>query len=209
MRRKSTQNTAGLLAVELRMLLAFLGIAVAAAAACRQSPTPQGNAAVRPTYNPETGQLERISYDRNTDGKPDAWLFMEGTRIVRAELDDNHDGKVDRWEHYGDQPVATTERDAAPRGQLVKAEQSTRFDGQVSRWETYERGTLAKVEEDTTGDGRPDKWETWADGTLQVLELDTLGTGRPNRRIDYSAGGSSPHLLIDRTGNGTFVAATP
>ena len=174
---------------------------------CQQSVKPQGTADVRPTYNAETGKLDRISYDRDKDGKPDAWLFMDGTRVLRAELDDNRDGAADRWEFYIDEVVAAAPGQV-PRGQLVKAQQSTRFDGKLSRWETYEHGVLAKVEEDTNADGKPDKWETWQGGSLQMVALDTKGTGAPDRRIDYS-GGTSPTLLIDRNGDGHFVAATP
>jgi hypothetical protein len=47
-----------------------------------------------PTYNAENGRLERISYDRNKDGKADAWLFMDGAQARRAELDENGDGSV-------------------------------------------------------------------------------------------------------------------
>lgn len=174
--------------------------------ACGGSQPPQGTTDVLPTYNSETGRLERISYDRNKDGKADAWLFMDRTRVDRAELDDNYDGKVDRWEHYQGSPTASA-GDAVPRGELVRAEQSTRFDGVVSRWETYERGQLVKVAEDTTGDTRPDKWETWENGSLEMVALDTRGTGKADRQLVYPADGSSPQLLLDEDGDGAFASA--
>jgi hypothetical protein len=174
--------------------------------ACGQQPAPAtGRDGVVPSYNAETGKLERITFDRNQDGTVDAWLFMDGTRAVRAELDENHDGNVDRWEHYraGGRPQAG----AMPRGELERAEQSTRFDGVVSRWEIYERGRLSVVREDTTGDGRPDKWETWVDGTLSEVALDTRNLGKPDRKIVYSGEGDAPEMLVD-SGDGTFRPLT-
>lgn len=172
--------------------------------ACGSGEAPAASADVVPQYNAESGRLERITYDRDSDGRPDAWLFMDGTIVERAELDDNFDGAVDRWEHYDTAVAQTTGEGGIPRGTLVRAEQATRFDGTVSRWERYEAGELAGVEEDTTGDGRPDKWETWSDGTLRTIALDTTGTGRPDRQIAYAADGSAPRLLVDPDGDGTF-----
>lgn len=177
-------------------------------AGCQQAPArPAGTESVVPTYNAETGRLERISYDRNKDGKHDAWLFMDATRVVRAELDENYDGAVDRWEHYGEGARASAAGEV-PRGVLERAEQSLRFDGQVSRWETYEGGQLTAVREDADGDGRPDKWETWVAGSLTELALDTRGAGKPDRRLVYPADGSEPQLLVDRAGDGQFTPAT-
>lgn len=179
-------------------------LTAAVAAGCQTPAPPAGSEAVVPTYNASTGRLERISYDRDKDGKPDAWLFMDGTRATRAELDENHDGAVDRWEHFGEAGTPVTPGGAMPQGTLVRAEQSTRFDGKVTRWETYSDGRLAKVEEDTTGDGRADKWETWTNGSLVEVALDTKDTGKPDRRIVYPPDGSAPRMLVDEKGDGTF-----
>lgn len=175
------------------------------AAGCHEGPArPAGTTSVVPTYNAASGKLERITYDRDKDGRPDAWLFMDGTRPVRAELDENADGAVDRWEHYrGGAPAAPGA--GLPRGELAKAEQDLRFDGKVSRWETYEQGRLVRVEEDTSGDGRPDKWETWADGSLVEVALDTTDRGTPDRRIVYPGEGGAPRMLVDTRGDGTFT----
>ncbi len=173
-----------------------------------------GNAEVKPTYNKDTGQLERITYDRNHDGKPDAWLFMNGTRVLMAQLDENFDGTIDRWEYYSDRPAAGADAapaagmPALPRSILEHAEQATRGDGTVNRREWYEKGQLVRVEEDTNGRGHVDKWESWSAGVLQKLELDTKGTGRPDRRLIYPADGSAPQLEIDRNGDGTFTPVT-
>jgi len=200
-----------------RGLLAGAGLLAATMAVsvgCQKASQPAGNAEVKPSYNKDTGQLERITYDRNHDGKPDAWLFMNGARVVMAQLDENYDGTIDHWEYYGDRPAAGADAapapgmPALPRSILERAEQATRGDGKVNRREWYEKGQLVRVEEDTTGSGRVDKWETWSAGELRKLELDTKGTGRPDRRLIYPADGSAPQLEIDRNGDGTFTPVT-
>jgi hypothetical protein len=89
---------------ELPVSVAAFVLGLAAAIGCQRS-QPAGTSEVQPTYNRDTGRLERISYDRNRDTRMDAWLVMDGTRVVRAELDENFDGAVDRWEYYGGQAV--------------------------------------------------------------------------------------------------------
>jgi hypothetical protein len=191
-----------------RVSLVFFALALGSTVGCQQAPAPSGNTEVVPTYNAGTGLLERISYDRNKDGKPDAWLYMDGTRATRAELDENNDDTVDRWEYYRtDVPAASG--GAVPRGELLRAEQAMRFDGKISRWEIYEKGLLAQVQEDTTGDGQPDKWETWRAGSLMEVALDTKGTGKADRRIVYPADGGRPRLLVDNKGDGTFRPVEP
>ena len=195
---------------ELRVSVAAFVLSLAAAIGCQRS-QPVGTSEVQPTYNRDTGRLERISYDRNRDTRMDAWLFMDGTRVVRAELDEDFDGAVDRWEYYGDPAVPAAVKSAdglVPRGALLRAEQATRGDGKVNRRESYENGQLASVDEDANGDGKTDKWETWSGGALKVMALDTKGTGKPDRRLVYSADGSSPQLEVDRDGSGTFVRAS-
>ena len=190
--------------------LVLLALGLATAGGCKQSSRPTGNTAVVPTYNADTGRLERISYDRNKDGKADAWLFMDGTKAIRAELDDNHDGTIDRWEHYRTDARPSVGNEF-PRSELLTAEQAMQFDGKVNRWETYEAGRLAQVKEDTNNDGRPDKWEVWTDGSLAEVALDTAGRGKPDRRLVYPPDGSSPQMFVDANGDGTFrpMAATP
>jgi hypothetical protein len=184
------------------------GLIAVGLAGCRQPPQPANSGTVVPDYNRETGRLERISYDLDRNGKPDAWLFMDGTQAARAELDQNDDGAVDRWEFYDTQASSPAAADALPRGVLVRAEQSTRFDGTVSRWERYTNGQMTSVDEDTSGDGQPDKWETWKNGVLVEVALDTKHTGKPDRRIVYPGDGGPPQMLVDETGDGTFRPAS-
>src|SRR5262249_11430198 len=150
---------------------------------------------IEPSYDAR-GHLERIAYDRNHDGKPDAWLNMHGAQVLSADLDEDFNGVVDRREFYVDGPMAKTVTASTLPGhtELLRAEQSTRGDGKMNRVEFYEHGKLTRVEEDSNGDGRVDKWETWSDGSLVMVALDTKATGRPDRRIVYSADGAEPRM---------------
>jgi len=177
------------------------------ASACAQpAARPVGTDRVKPSYNDQTGRLERITYDRNGDGKTDATTFMNGTSVVRAELDENYDGLTDRWEHYA--KSSTPGSAEASARVLEKVESSARTDGKITRWETYERGVLRGVEEDTDNDGRVDKWETWEGGALRVVALATRGGGKPDRRLVYPADGDAPRLEVDGSGTGTFTPVT-
>jgi hypothetical protein len=195
---------------ELRVSVAACVLGLAASIGCHHA-QPTGTSEVQPTYNKDSGRLERIDYDRNRDTRMDALLVMDGTRVIRAELDENFDGVVDRWEFYGDQTVPSAAKPGeglVPRGTLVRAEQATRSDGKVNRRESYRNGQLSSVEEDANGDGRTDKWETWSGGALRVMALDTRGTGKPDRRLVYPPDGSPPRLEVDHGGSGRFVAAS-
>jgi hypothetical protein len=179
----------------------------------RQPPRPAGTDRIKPAYNASTGRLERITYDRNGDGKVDALAHMDGTTVVRAELDTDFDGVVDRIEYYaplaagsGSGTVGTS--GAAPGGGvLTRVESSSRPDGKITRSEYYEGGLRTRAEEDTDGDGRLDKWETWRDGAITTIALDTQGRGRPDRRLVYGADGSGPSLEVDPDGTGQFRPA--
>jgi hypothetical protein len=179
-------------------------------AGCRATPAKPADKSVAPAYDAR-GRLESLTFDRNHDGKPDAWLKMQGAHVVSADLDEDFDGKVDRREIYADNATTSGATPAAPgapalpRTDIVRVEQSTRGDGVMNRVEFYEHGKLARVEEDTNGDGRVDKWETWTDGSLAVVALDTKGTGKPDRRIVYSPDGGEPRMEVDTKGDGTFT----
>jgi len=190
-------------------------VVAAAASACVQDPKDappdrrvetKGNAQLKPQYD-ASGTLRKIEYDRNNDGKVDAWGYMDGSRIVRVETDENSDGQVDRWEFHREAPaVPASSQTGDPLDRtLERIELSTRFDGQVSRKEYFTAGVLTKVEEDTNGDGKMDKWETYTDGTLSQLELDTKGRGTPDRRLIYRPDGAFDHIETDPTGSGNFT----
>jgi hypothetical protein len=192
-----------------RRLAAGTMLAVLLGAGCGSPmPEPPRGGRVTAVYHAETGRLERIAYDRNDDDTPDAWMFMDGTRPVRAELDDDHDGVVDRWEFFaGAEPAPAAGGRAAGAPMLERVEVATGGGGVVTRREFYDNGQIARAEEDTTGDGRVDRWETWTAGALATVALDTTGRGTPDRRLVYPADGSAPVFEVDPDGNGQFRPA--
>ena len=154
-------------------------------------------------YSEETGSLQEVTYDRNEDGLVDAWLFMDGADLERAEMDEDFDGTIDRWEQY------TIEGTAAQDGGASLVELSDRADGRVTRREYYQAGVLLRAEQDTNGDGTVNKWEAYEGGVLVSVELDERGAGRPTRRLLYSAGGRFIGVETDADGDGVFVRLNP
>ncbi len=164
---------------------------------------PPPNPEIQAVYDQKTGRLTQLTLDRDHNGKPDTWSYMDAARVLRIEIDGNADGLVDRWEHYG--PGQRLEKvgfsrandgkaDAwayqAPDGSIGRIEASTRRDGKVDRTEFYEKGFLVRVEEDTDADGRIDKWETYESGVLASVAFDTAHRGVPDRRLIYRKDGS-------------------
>lgn len=200
--------SSGVLAATLLVSAACAGCTNHAPAA-GQSASPAGDEHVKAEYD-KAGKLQKIEYDRNNDGKPDTWGYMDGIRVVRVEVDRNGDGQVDRWEFHTTEGVPTpppAPADAVDPS-LERIEESTRFDGTVSRREFFSAGVLAKTEEDTDGNGAIDKWETYEQGALSVLALDTTGRGTPDRRLIYKAG-AVDRVETDPAGTGAFALATP
>jgi hypothetical protein len=159
---------------------------------------------VSPTYHRDTGRLEKLAYDRNGDGREDAWAFMDGTRLLRAELDDNFDGQADRREVYaaGAQDQRAGGTPVIPgQGVLARVELLSR-DGTVFRAETYGTGVLESAEEDTDRDGHADKWEQYEAGALVSVALDTRGRGVPDRRLVYARDGGAPRIETIADGSG-------
>jgi hypothetical protein len=180
--------------------LLLISLVVVCGAACSQS---SERVDVRPTYDVKTGKLGQLTYDVNSNGKPDAISYMDGSEILRVELDKDEDGLVDRWEYYGtDQKLAKVGISRSNNGKVdawafegadgsvSRIEVSTRQDGKISRTEFYEMGLLIRIEEDTDANGVVDKWETYRNGVLSSAAFDPDGVGRPTRRLRYQPDGS-------------------
>ena len=191
-------------------------LAAAALSGCSVSEPATANEAgarpdnrIQPQYD-AAGKLQKLDYDRDGDGKPETWGYMDGTRIVRVESDENGDGAVDRWEfHRSAAADAGPAQGTGPDTTIERVERAAKFDGRVSRWEFFDAGVLARVEEDTDGNGKVDKWETYTAGALSVMALDTQGRGTPDRRLVYGPDGAFDRLEADSEGTGTFKRIDP
>ncbi len=193
---------------------AFVAIAaVACGVGCGSQTTAEpANGRLQPEYD-AGGRLTRLTYDRNADGKIDAWGYMDGSRVVRVEVDENADGTPDSWEYHSASSASSDARGSGaptnPTGidkTVERVERATQFDGRVTRREYFDAGILARVEEDTDSDGKTDKWETYVNGALATMALDTQQRGTPDRRLVYSADGALLRVEEDANGSGTFRA---
>ena len=175
-------------------------------------------------YDPATGKLTEITYDKNQNGVIDTRVKMDGARPVSAVIDADEDGKPDRWEEY----------DAQRR--LVKAGESRAKNGKPDLWvyfasagtperieysevsdvtgresitrrEFYEAGVKVRAEEDTDGDGVMDRWETFAKGALQTVEFDDpkRRDGKPAQRLTYDARGTLVLVESEPDASGTYT----
>jgi hypothetical protein len=154
---------------------------------------------VAPVYNQQTGRLEQIVSDRNSDGTIETRAFMNGVVLQRIEIDRNGDSQPDRWEHYKKKAAG-----AAAAVEIERAEEANGADHRITRREFYERGVVARVEEDTDIDGRVDKWEHFEHGQLVRLELDLNGAGFPGRRLFYRRDGTIERAEVDPDGRGEW-----
>jgi hypothetical protein len=110
-------------------------------------------------YDPETGVLELLATDRNSNLWFDMWPHYEDGAIERCELDDNEDGVIDYWRHYADDGSilkvgCSTLRDGIEdagvfvdeAGARERVEYSTNRDGVVDRTGFDENGVVVRVE---------------------------------------------------------------
>ena len=200
----------------------FAVLAIVALASTPSCTGPgNGSRAVEPVYDQQTGRLQILRLDANSNGKVDTVSYMDGARILRIEIDKDEDGKVERWEYYGDDQklqrvgfsragdgTADAWSYARPDGSIERVEISAARDGRISRIEHYEHDDIVSAEEDGNRDGAMDTWERYdaanGESRLASISFDTGGHGRPDRRIVY---GSAGDVLVelDPDGDGTFA----
>ena len=153
---------------------------------------------VEAEYDRTSGKLSQLTINSGTDGKPNIFSHMDGSKFVRIDVDRDENGVVDRWEYYSaDQKLEkvgiSRSNDgvvdawlfAGPDGLPDRIEISTKRDGRVNRREFYKGGRLTRAEEDTNGDERPDRWETYEDGALATVSFDVTHSGKPTVTINY------------------------
>jgi hypothetical protein len=207
----------GVLRVGRAWASSLCALAVLTCSGCTSS-TDRGR--IEPVYDRQTGKLQILKYDSNSNNTIDTVSYMDGSRILRIEIDKDEDGKVERWEHYdadqrlekvGFSRAGDGKEDAwsyaASDGSILRIEIATHGNGKVSRTEHYEHDTIVRAEEDSDADGIVDKWETYdASGTesrLALIAFDSQHRGRPDRRLVYGGGGV--HVEVDPDGDGRFT----
>jgi hypothetical protein len=155
-------------------------------------------------YYDTLGQIARVEYDSNKDGRADYIAHYGPNRQVRLiEVDEDYDAWIDRWEYYdADGKLEKVGRWRRTRGKAdvwrfpgkdgipVRVEYDDDGDGRPDRVEVLEGGRLARVEIDADRDGRTDRWQFWEKGRLVREELDTRGSGKPDRRLVYGPAGT-------------------
>ncbi len=97
-------------------------------------------------YGPD-GQVTKLAYDLDFDGKPDVTLTFEKGQLVEKEYALGFDGVSRSWSFF-------------EKGKLVRKERDTNGDGKVDTWEYWENGELDRIGVDEDGDGQVDRWET-------------------------------------------------
>jgi hypothetical protein len=175
------------------------------------------NTQIEPVYNTETGRLQLLKYDANTNGTVDTWSYMDGRRVLRIEIDKDEDGRIERWDHYDDDQKIekvgfSRENDgkedawwyAGADGAVIRIEISEHRNGKVSRTEFYTNDSLVRVEEDSDADNHIDKWETYEADRLTSVAFDTTRRGTPDRRLLYTPEGSV-RVQVDADGDGQFT----
>lgn len=101
-------------------------------------------------------------FDRNLDGKHDAWHDYVGDFYIESRLDRNFDGKPDEWHKYQGQETKESTYDDS-------------FDGRPDMWIDYEMGTMKEMRLDLDGNGIPDHTTQYEFGVPVLSRLE------PNR----------------------------
>ena len=194
----------------------LLLMATLAGAACVGSDASAASAP-QPVYDQRSGQLVRLDWDADGNGRVDQRTYFVGATAVRTEVDSNDDGRVDRWEyvdatatvtHVGSSSAHDGVEDtwtwpSSDTGE-VRVERAQYRDRVIDRREFLRDDILFRAEEDANRDGLIDKWETWADGALVMAAFDTtFSAGRPDRRLTYD-GGQLAYIEADIDGTGRF-----
>ncbi len=202
------------------LLVAGLG---AALAGCRNARQDQLKATTQGKYDPVTGKLVELTYDKNHDGRVDTWVTMDGARPISARIDSDEDGKIDRWEDYDAQGRLTKAGESRARNgkpdmwaymgpdgkperiEFLEVSNVTGREGVVRR-EFYRGGVEVRAEEDTDGDGVMDRWEQFDNGRLKTVEFDDnrKRDGVPVQRFTYDARGALVLIESDPDGRGGY-----
>jgi hypothetical protein len=205
------------------LLLAFGFGLLACLAACQNPDSARIQATSKGKYDPATGKLAEITYDKNHNGRIDTWVTMDGARPVSARVDADEDGQIDRWEYYDAQgklaragesrakngkPDLWIYMDASGRPERLEYIETSNVTGKegVVRREFYTSGEKVRAEEDTDGDGVMDRWETFDKGRLRSVEFDDAKRrdGKPMQRFTYDDRGNLTLIESQPDGRGGY-----
>ena len=209
-----------------------LALLLVCSCGCVDADRQRVKATTQANYDPVTGKLTEITYDKNKNGRIDTWTKMNGSVPVSSMLDTDEDGKIDRWEEYGPNGLlvkAMWERPKPPTATsraMTGVPDSVAFmgpDGKPERVEYselsevtnkvtvvrrmfYEGDRMVRAEEDTEGFGRMNRFERYDDvGNLASVELDTSGDGVPDKRFVYDANSSLVSVETQPDGKGGYL----
>jgi len=119
--------------------------------------------------------IERMDFDRNSDGKVDArWLFDVNGAEKEYDADNDFDGRFE-WQGH------------AEGGEVVRDVLDADGDGQPERVEHSTNGVLQSV--DYYSQERVVKRERYRAGILVGAEYDADGDGNFERRVEFDANG--------------------
>lgn len=193
------------------------------AAACQDPERQRIRATSQGKYDPQTGRLSEITYDKNKNGRVDTWVAMDGARALSARLDTDEDGKIDRWEEYGQDGKLTKAGESRAKSdkpdlwifmaadgtpEHIEMLELSNVTGQESivKREFYQAGARVRAEEDTDGDGVMDRWERYESGVLKTVEFDdgSKRDGTPTQRYTYDGRGGLASIETQPDGRGGY-----
>jgi antitoxin component YwqK of YwqJK toxin-antitoxin module len=180
---------------------------------------PEEHARVEPSARSPRREIlgaDRVA-DRNRDGQPDHWRFLEAGQLAREQFDEDADGSPDRTVYYD---PATGERARLEEdsngdgildtwleyrdGAIAKRRGDGDADGQIDRWVFYRRGQISRLEEDLDGDGYRDRVGHYENGKVAREEEDRDGDGRTDRISFYDESETLTRRDEDRDGDGVI-----
>src|SRR5262245_14975857 len=136
-----------------------------------------------------------VSFDRDKDGKPDAWNYYSGNAISCKQVDFDHDGRKDWLVAYngsGGTLYQKADFDYDGKYDMVavfdpgtnqpsEIERDTNFDGKLDVKEIYAGGQLTSVTRSRNADGKPDQWQDFSGGTMTTIKSDDNYDGKVDR----------------------------
>lgn len=139
--------------IALAILVCFLSV-TAAKAQVRKDIDRDGYLEAEIYYG-QPGKIEKMTVDRDHDGRADKTVFYRNGMRERAEEDDNYDGTADTWVNYD------------PSGAVRKISKDLNGNGKADYWQYFKEGARYRWDRDRNGDGKADRRTTLTDGSYR------------------------------------------